>query len=231
VAVLTPTFEPSGAGTIIPVAPEAETLPRRVDKPGTTLKLMALAVDRDHCAGVDLASGALVRAWTREPVDVGLEPYDVVAGTLHEDLDLLPDPNQPEAVVVSGPLEKVGHVRGRRAERYLRELLHPTGQPLLGVHSPTVPFWERTPDHPSVSVVAPETVPIIHRRGRWTSCTFRWRGLPMELPCLDRRVAHAMAQSGRMRLGTRKGDRLVIAFTPPVEGQCHKVVAGLLPRP
>lgn len=195
------------------------------------MRLLALAVDRDHCAGVDLDSGALVRAWTQVPVDLGLEPYDIVRGTLEVDEDLLPDPSQPEAILVGGGLEKVGHMRGKKAEKYLRQLLHPTGQPLLGIHAPAIPFWERTPDHPSVAIVEPETVPVIHRRGRWVSCSFRWRGLPMELPCLDRRVAQAMERTGRMRLATRKGDRLVIAFTPPVEGTCHKVVAGLLPRP
>jgi hypothetical protein len=231
VSVLSPPSEPSNSRQFIAIAPAAELLPRPLDKPGRKLQLLVLAPDRDHCAGVDLASGALVRAWTAEPVDAGIGPYDVVSGVLEDSLELLPDPSQPEALVVSGTLEKVGQIQGRKAERYLRPLLHPTGQPLLGIHAPTVPFWERTPDHPSVAVVEPETPPVIHRRGRWVSCSFRWRGLHVELPCLDWRVSRAMERSGRMRLGTRKGDRLVVAFTPPLDGHCHKVVAGLLPRP
>ena len=28
-----------------------------------------------------------------------------------------------------------------------------------------------------------------------------------------------------------KGDRLLVALTPPIEGRCHKVVEAVLPRP
>jgi hypothetical protein len=195
------------------------------------LELLVLAVDRDHCAGIDLASGALIRAWTTELVDPTVRPYDVVAGTLDEGRDRLPDPTQPEAVVLLGAPSPVGRMVGRRAERYLRRVLHPAGQPLLGFHGPAVPFWERRNDHPSVALIDPEGAALVVRRGSRLWCRLKWRDRLVQLPCLDRWVGWALADSGRMWLETEKGDRLVVALTPPVEGHCHKVVAGVLPRP
>jgi hypothetical protein len=32
-------------------------------------------------------------------------------------------------------------------------------------------------------------------------------------------------------MAATKGARLVVAFTPPINGRCHKVVEAVLPRP
>jgi hypothetical protein len=193
--------------------------------------LLVLAIEPDHVAGVDLASGAMVRAWTPEPIQEDLKPYDVVAGTLDADRDRLPDPAQPEAVVLAEGPERVGRMTGRRAERYLRPLVHPAGQPLLGTHGPAVPFWERRADHPSIALVEPEGSAVVHVRGSGLACWFRWRGRPVELPFVDPWVTATMEHTGRRVLGARRDDRLVVALTPPIDGRCHKVVATLLRRP
>jgi hypothetical protein len=39
-----------------------------------------------------------------------------------------------------------------------------------------------------------------------------------------------MDRGGRTRATGSKGDRLVVALTPPVDGHCHKVVEAILPR-
>jgi hypothetical protein len=214
-----------------PAAPEAEALPRRSNTPGTTLELLVLAADVDHCAGIDLVSGALVRAWSPAPIAEDLRPYDVIGGTLDDSVDLLPDPSQPEAVALSEPPERIGCLSGRRVERYLRALLHPPGQPLLAMHGPAVPFWQRTADYPSIAVVEPEGPAVIRLRDGALCCILRWRGVPVELPCVDRRLARGLAAAGRTRLDSGKGERLLIALAPPVDGHCHKVVTALLPRP
>jgi hypothetical protein len=215
-----------------PVSDAGAALPRRLDAPGTTLELLVVATDRDSCAGVDLASGALVRAWSPEPLDPNLRAFDVVSATLDADHpELVPDPSQPEAVAVAAPPEQIGRLTGRRAERYLRRLAHPAGLPLLGIHGPAVPFWERTRDNPSIALVVPEGAALMTRRGAWLGCVFGWRGVQVELPLRDRRVAAAMARTGRTVMGSAKGDRLVVALTPPVDGHCHKVVAAVLHRP
>jgi hypothetical protein len=190
-----------------------------------------LAADTDHCAGIDLFSGALVRAWSPQPLDTNLRPYDVVAATLDDTIELLPDPSQPEAVPLVGAPAPIGRITGRRAERYLRALVHPPQQPLLAIHGAAVPFWQRTADYPSIAVVEPGGPAVIRLRDGVLSCLFRWRGVPTELPCVDRRLARALVDAGRARVDSGKGERLLVELSPPVEGHCHKVVAGLLPRP
>jgi hypothetical protein len=211
--------------------PVVKHLPRLAATPGATLELLVLAADGNHCAGVDLASGALVRAWSPEEVPRRLRPYSVVTVTLDEDLDEVPDPQEPEALRLSGPPTPVRRLRGRKVERMLRQLLHPKGQPLLGVPSSVVPFWERRRDHPSIAVVAPEGSISLWRDKPYLACRFAWLGHERELPCLDRFMAALMDRSGRSRMLAQKGDRLLVALTPPIDGRCHKVVEALLPRP
>jgi len=214
--------------------PVVKDLPRVALVPGATLELLVLASDGSHCAGVDLASGALVRAWSPEPSAHQLRAYDVVRVTLDElgaALDGVPDPSEPEALLLAGPPEPIRHASGRRVTRLLRPLLHPTGQPLLGISSPFVPFWERRPDHPSIALVEPEGPISLWRDGPYLACRFGWLGHERELPCVDRRVAAAMDRSGRTRMVAGRDDRLLVALTPPIDGRCHKVVEAILPPP
>jgi hypothetical protein len=151
--------------------------------------------------------------------------------TLDEDFDRVPDPHQPEALLLAGPPEPVRRISGRHVRRMLRTLLHPTGQPLLGTPSPAVPFWERRPDHPSIAVVEPEGPSSLWRDRPYLTCRFPWLGHVRALPCLDRRVAAIMDRSGRTRMIAGKDDLLLVALTPPIDGRCHKVVEAVLPRP
>lgn len=178
-----------------------------------------------------MASGALIRAWSAEPSTHRLRPYDVVAVTLDDNFDSLPDPHEPEGVLLAAPPEPLRRFNGRRVQRMLRPLLHPRGQPLLGVSSSAVPFWERRPDHPSIAVVEPEGPVSLWRDGPYLACRFGWLGHERELPCLDRFMAAVMDRSGRKRMSVGKGDRLLVALTPPIDGRCHKVVEAVLPRP
>jgi hypothetical protein len=211
--------------------PVAKDLPRVRVAPGATLNLLVLAADRDQCAGVDVASGTLVRAWSAEPNDHRVDPYDVVEVTLAEDDDALPDPAEPEGVVLAGPPRPVSRMSRRRCERLLRPLLHPRGQPLLGLAAPVVQFWERRSDHPSIALVEPESPVLLFRDKPYLACRFGWQGHERELPCLDRRIAARMDRSGRAHMVAGKDDRLLVCLTPPIEGRCHKVVQAVVPRP
>jgi hypothetical protein len=212
-------------------SPVVKDVPRVTVAPGAVLELLVLAADGSHCAGVDLASGALVRAWSPLPSPTPLRAYDVVAVTLADDADAVPDPWQPESLVLEGPPEPVRRMSGRRTERLLRALLHPTGQPLLGETSPAIPFWERRADHPSIALVEPEGRISLWRDGAYLSCRFAWLGHERELPCLDRGIAAMMDRSRRARMLAAKSDRLLVALTPPIDGRCHTVVEAVLPRP
>jgi hypothetical protein len=211
--------------------PVVKDLPRVVVGPGVTLELLVVAADADHCAGVDLASGALVRAWSPKPSAEPLEPYDVVQVTLDVNADAVPDPSEPEALVLAAAPTRRRRITGRRAEKLLRPLLHPKGSPLLGSAAPAVPFWQRSPDHPSIALVEPEGTISLWRDGSYLACRFGWLGHERELPCLDRRVAVYMDRAGMTRMAGAKGDRLVVSLTPPIDGRCHKVVEAVLPRP
>ena len=211
--------------------PVVKDLPRVAVAPGATLELLVLAADGHHCAGVDLASGALVRAWSPAPSAEPLDPYDVVSVTLDVNADAVPDPAEPEALVLESPPTPLRRFRGRKAERLLRPLLHPKGLPLLGISAPAVPFWERRSDHPSIALVEPEGPVSLWRDGTYLGCRFAWQGHERELPCLDRRIATHMDRSRMTRLHAGRGDRLVVSLTPPIDGTCHKVVEAVLPRP
>lgn len=205
-------------------------MPRLRDAPGTTLRLLVVSTGARHCAGIDLESGAMVRAWAPGPVDQGLRPYDVVTVTINSDTDLVPDPSEPEAVALVAPPVYDSRVTGRAAKRLIRPLLHPGKGPLLGFHGPTVPFWERTPDHPSVALAEPPggVVVSIERDQMW--CHFQWSRRPVVLACQDPRLQTALLSRGRRLARLRPGTLVVVALSPPVIGYCHKVVEAVIPR-
>ncbi len=202
----------------------------RHDQPGTALRLMVVATGERHCIGVDLTSGALVRAWMSELVDPRLQPYDLVEVVVAHDPDLVPDPAQPEAVVVSGVLRPTGRLTGRPAQRLIRRLLHPENTPLLGSHGPTVPFWERRADHPSVALAEPQAPLVVTAEPEGLWCHFPWDGRPQVLSCSDPRLAAYLHRARTTMTTVRAGTRLVVALQPPVDGYCHKVVEALVPR-
>jgi len=211
--------------------PVVKDLPRVRVAAGAVLELLVVAADGHHCAGVDMDSGALVRAWSPSANGHRLQPYDVVQVTLDENTDVVPDPSEPEALALTAAPEPVGRLAGRKAERLIRPLLHPSGQALLGVSAAAVPFYERRSDHPSIGLVDPEGQILLRREGSFLACRFGWQGHQRELPCLDRRRAAEMDRAGMTRMAAAKGARLVVAFTPPINGRCHKVVEAVLPKP
>jgi hypothetical protein len=211
--------------------PVVKDLPRVRVASGLTLQLLVVCADEHQCAGVDLSSGTLVRGWSVQPCEERIRPYDVVEVTIDGDPDSVPDPAEPEGLGLMGPPRPVSRLTGRRCERLLRPLLHPKGQPLLGISATAVPFWQRRGDYPSIALVEPESPVSLWRHGRFLACRFGWLGHERELPCLDRHLAGVMDRSGRRHLIADKADRLVVSLTPPIEGRCHKVVEAVLPRP
>jgi len=175
------------------------------------------------CAAVDVASGALVRArWAGQPTGrwAGggvLDSYDVVVGRVAADQGV-PDAARPESVVLDGPPRVVGRIRPRQAERWLRPLLHPRREPILGLAGPAAPYWTLSGDRPSLSLVAPGSRLLLYRVAAGAFCRFRWRDRVHQLP-LTPTAAHRVP--GRPR-------RLLVALTAPLDGYCHKVVAAVL---
>ncbi len=208
----------------------SKVIPRLHDAPGTTLQLLVVSTGHSHCVGIDLDSGALVRAWTSQVVDARIAPYDVVEVTVASDPDLVPDPAEPEALVIAGSPSPAGRLAGRRARKLMSPLLHPENTPLLGFHGPAVPFWERRPDHPSVALAETSGPLVVTLEGGAMWCHFVWSGRPQVLACSDPRLFAAMERSRRDHANLRPGTYVVVALEPPVSGQCHKVVEALVPR-
>jgi hypothetical protein len=187
-------------------------------------ELLVLACGGGALAAIDLNTGGLVRAQLDDVEHIA--PYDVATTQLGDVAD--PDPAHPDAITLAGPLEVTGRIRARKAERYVRPLLHPIDKPLLGMIGAAVPYWTLCGDRPSIAVVDPGTQIELIRHGRGLHCFFQWNGAVIDLPVVDRRVSLSMAKRGQQALSLRR--RFVVALTPPHEGNCYKVVAGLLPR-
>lgn len=206
-------------------------VPRLDPAPGVTLTLLVLAADGVCCSGVDVDSGVLVRTWAPERPERRLRAYDVVEVTVATEPEEAPDPAAPEALLLAGPPEAVGRLRGRRVERLLRPLLHPGDAPLLSSHGPAIAFWERRADHPSIALAEPAGPIVVRRDAGFLGCRFEWQGKARELPCMDRRLAAVMDRDGRRIMEVERRSRLLVALTPPIDGHCHKVVEAVLPRP
>jgi hypothetical protein len=211
------------------------TIPYRVVAPGTDLQMLLLGCDQQGVVGVDLDSGAFVRA-THPPVPVWLEPFSVVKGEIAGAVEP-PDAARPEALELTAPPEIVGHYPVRRAERLLAPLHHPPRLPLLGLTADAVPYWTLSGDQPSLALIELRNDPRL-RAGQWgPECHFVWQGAQHQLPLADLRLLAAIEAEGVFRptrsdvqrlLGYRPR-RLLIMLTPPIEGYCHKTVAALLP--
>jgi hypothetical protein len=213
-------------------------VPRRTSVAGDELRLLVLASSPTGCDGIDLASGALVRAIYPERARTPFRPYDIVSAALLGE-DELETPYAPEQVQLASVPEVEGQLTGRRAERYLRLAHQPRNGHLLGFPGPAVPFWTLEGDRPSMAVVEPAAGPAVVRTARDLRCRFVWRGLDHELPLVDRGVAAKLDAAGGTRftgdsltrlLGARP-TRVLIALTPPMGGYCYKAVAALLPHP
>lgn len=194
----------------------AVTTARRTSLVGADVQLLVLAAGRQWCAAIDLASGGLVSAeWAvHAPPSSVLSRFSVVAGHLTSGGSAPGDPMRPEAIALSAPPHPVGRMSQRRTERWVRPLLHPPGEHLLGFAASAVPYWTLTGERASVALVAPSGRPVIHG----AECRFRWRNIAHVLPVLP---AALTACPSRPR-------RLLVALTPPRAGHCYKVVAGLL---
>ena len=200
-------------------------------------QLLVLATSTRGGAAVDLRTGALVRVHWTSPPSEPLHPFDVLVADVRRDHDALPFPQDS---YLATSLEKRGTLTGRRAEKLLRPLVHPDNRPLLGAPTAKIAYWTLRADQPSIALVAPSAGPVVERDTRLRlRCRFRWHrldhDLPLDDPFVDERLSHPTAvhlAGGTLdrALGWRP-HRLVVALTPPRDGQCTKVVAGLLPKP
>ena len=205
---------------------------------GAELRVLLLAAESRGCIGVDLSSGAFVRAVWPDTIYVPMSPFDVGTATVAAQQSP-PDGARPELVEIETPPRSAERLRLRRAERLLRPLLHPRRPPILGFVGPAVPYWTLTGDRPSVSLVDVELGPHVVRHDWGLACRFAWAGEVRELPLVDHTLGRVLSDVGEEGVGPGyleavlgfRPRRLVVALTAPHDGYCYKAVAGLLPRP
>jgi hypothetical protein len=125
-------------------------------------------------------------------------------------------------------------------KRYLRALVAPEGEPLLGFAAGSTPYWTLNGTRPSLALITPsDGVSVTTRETDDTLwARFYWAGNQYHLPVDDARLSAAIADSGRPRLSGRAlarrlGHRphyLLVALAPPRDGHCYKTLAAVLPR-
>ena len=191
----------------------AVTVAGRTSLVSAEVQLLVLAGGSRWCAAIHLGTGALVSARWDEPAAASLAPLTVARARVAGDQGHA-DPMRPEEIALETPPDPVGRTSRRRAERWLRPLLHPAGEHLLGFPGSTAPYWTLTGTRPSLAVVAPS--PPVRLAGG--GCRFRWRNVTYTLPVLP----HALDGA------PHHPRRLVVTLSAPHEGQCYKVVAALL---
>lgn len=205
--------------------------------------MLMLTSDPGACIGIDVDSGAFVRAYYPDDTfeDATARPFDLVMAPIGEPLDP-PDQARPEAVTLQAVPRRDGHLGRRRAARYLQPLVHVPQAPLLGFSGACTPYWTLVGDRPSIALVAPEQGPELRRTTEgdeppaW-ECRFNWAGIPHHLPVRNAGLVDTLANAGRRRTGGRDlarilgfaPERVLIALGSPVDGYCCKEVAALLP--
>ncbi|MGH9154612.1 MAG: hypothetical protein ACRD1K_01880 [Acidimicrobiales bacterium] len=190
----------------------AAAIVRPTSLAGGVVQFLVVAGGPRWCAAIDLSSGALRLA--RWP-DAGpaFPPYTLARAEVAAD-QRQADPARPEDVVLTARPAASGKLRRRRAERWLRPLLHPEGQDLLGSTGADVAYWTVTADRPSVAVVAPARPPVL----LGNRCSFSWQHVSYALPVLV----------GARQWCPPRPRRLLVVLSGPRDGRCYKVVAALL---
>jgi hypothetical protein len=208
----------------------------RVGLAGAELRVLVLAADTRGCVGVDLDSGAFVRASYTATCNESYSSFDVVSGHIAA-TSQLPDVSRPETVELEAAPTLCGRLSARRVERYLDPLLHPRRRPLLGFTGRAVPYWTLAGDRPSLTIVDIATGPQLRQVAGGYECRFTWQGGRHQYPLGDRRLALQLEDVGWPRFSGRdlqrllgyRVRRLLVVLTPPHDGYCYKVVAALLP--
>jgi hypothetical protein len=208
----------------------------RVAVAGAELRILVLASRRSGCVGVDLDSGAFVRAAFPSPVEEPFAPLDLVAGEVGDPIDP-PDPSRPEAVQLSDVPRRVGNAGPRKVGRWLTPLHHPPQAPLLGFPGSRVPYWTLVGDRPSLALVVPSSAVEIRLGPGGYECSFGWQGATHQYPLVDAFLLDTLARLERRHMGAHdmarvlgyRPGRILVMLGEPHDGYCWKEVAALLP--
>lgn len=203
------------------------------------MHVLVLAPSPHHTVGVDLASGAFVRMDHPAPAGIALQTaprwFDVAVGRVGERDSRDGLVSHRESVTLDRPLNKVGRMSERKADRFLRALHHIPGSSILGSEGPALPMWA-IGTTPGVAIVRPEGRLFldVNESGVWA--IFGWKRHTHRVRIEDRRVLARLDwfPSNPVladNLGPTLGfvpKRLLVCYGEPVNGYCYKTAVSLL---
>lgn len=213
-------------------------------RPGSTVTCAVLSTGPEEWAGVDLASGAFVRA---RPSRAGTPAvagewsiYDVARLEVGAD-DEPPDPARPESVVLATEPRRVGRLRRGAARRLLAQLAAPDRNraPILGTRGPSTAYVDLDLSMPSIELVPTDARALrcFVRADGGPACAFSWSGITLTLPVLDARVRAALDGGGApladAALATVCGGKpgyLLVALTAVRGGHAPKAVLSVVAK-
>ncbi len=208
---------------------------------GTRMRVLVLKSNHADTAGIDLASGTLVRlrvAWPDGHAP-DLATFDIVEATLADDPER-DDLAQPEGTSIVGLPRQIGTLRGRKVKKMLEALSIPPDGPLLGFLGPAAPYWEFKGHRPSIALIVPSRGPQLIRRvqDESTWIRFGWARDDVWLPLEDTHASRSLVAARRDRLSGKdlataigfKPKYLLATLSEPRDGYCYKICSAILPK-
>ncbi len=151
-----------------------------------------------------------------------------------------PDPARPELSEALAINQEGGKIRARRVKKILGDLFAPDNFPPLWLPGPSVKYASMTGDSPSVALIrlGKEQALLRDPRSNEVQFGFPWKGGFHAFP-LSPKYQELLAQNVSDTVTSKKGIKglldmvpgaLVLAFSPPRDGYCKKIVVSILPK-
>lgn len=195
-------------------------LPRRIhpgtvrsERPGEQLHCLVLARAADEWVGVDIATGAFVRAPGFFDVEDPGRRRSIVVGFTIGPPEGPIDPSRPELVVPLDQPEVIGSISPRAARRFLRKLATPEskGATILGTRGPSIAFVDLDANASSLQLLAlgPKRLELGLNDRDEPDCSIPWGGTTQRTRLVDPVASAAAAASGAKGL---RGSQITAAI-------------------
>lgn len=151
-----------------------------------------------------------------------------------------PDPARPELSEAAAIQKEESRVKTRRVKKILEHLFAPENFPPLWLPGPSVKYASMTGDSPSIALIrlGKEQALLRDPRTNEVQFGFPWKGGFHAFP-LSAKYQELLKGDVTDTIASRKGIKpllnmvpgaLVLAFTPPHDGYCKKMVVSILPK-
>lgn len=202
-------------------------------------RLYYLGKMEDEIFALDPSEKRFVRLVLKDPDDGEIKlfsGFDAIEMITSEP----PDPARPELSEAASIAKEEGRVKERRVKKILEHLFAPENFPPLWLPGPSVKYASMTGDSPSIALIrlGKEQALLRDPRTNEIQFGFRWKGGFHAFPLSDT-YQELLAGEVADTIVSRKGIKpllnmvpgaLILAFSPPKEGYCKKMVVSILPK-